>query len=137
LGALHSVTGAEEAAVDARCVQAVEAELAAAVREGERHHDVLAGLHRVDVRADIIHHADRLVAHAPSAVGGLHPVVRPQVAAADAGAGDADDGVGWLDAPRVGDVLDPDVPGAVHDGGAHQAAPASTSSSASELERSR
>jgi hypothetical protein len=107
------------------------------LRERERHHDDVAGLHRVDVRADILHHADRLVAHAPSAVGGLHPVVRPQVAAADAGAGDADDGVGWLDEPRVGDVLDPDVPGAVHDGRAHQATPDSTSSSASELERSR
>ena len=46
-------------------------------------------------------------------------LVRPQVAAADAGAGDADQRVGGLDEPGVGDVLDPDVAGAEHDGCAH------------------
>src|SRR5206468_2567583 len=53
----------------------------------------------------------------------VHRVVRPEVAAADAGADDADDRVGGLDDRRVGDVLDPDVAGAVHDGCAHQLSP--------------
>ena len=42
-----------------------------------------------------------------------------QVAAADAGRGDADQGVGGLLDDRVGDVLDADVAGAVHECCAH------------------
>src|SRR4051794_35283019 len=46
--------------------------------------------------------------------------VRPQVAAADAGGGDADERVGGLFDPGVGNVLDSDVAGAVHGGRSHE-----------------
>ena len=49
----------------------------------------------------------------------LHLLVRPQVAAADRGAADDDEGIGRLDQTGVGDILDADVAGAVHDGSAH------------------
>jgi hypothetical protein len=39
----------------------------------------------------------------------LHRLVRPQIAAADAGVLDDDEGVGRLDQAGVGDVLDADV----------------------------
>src|SRR5438132_4994205 len=45
--------------------------------------------------------------------------VRPEIAAADAGAGDGDERVGWLDEAGVGDVLDANVAGAEHDGSTH------------------
>jgi hypothetical protein len=47
--------------------------------------------------------------------------VRPQVAAADAGARDAHDGVGRLDRAGLGAVLDAAVPGAEQDSGARRA----------------
>ena len=72
-----------------------------------------------DVGTDRLDGPDRLVAHHAWGVAGLQRLVGPQVAAADAGAGDADDGVGRLGDAGVGDVLDADVAGPEHDGGAH------------------
>ena len=72
-----------------------------------------------DLGADVLDDADELVAHPLAGLARLHRLVRPEVAAADAGAGDADERVGGLDQARVGDVLDPDVAGAVHDSCAH------------------
>src|SRR4051794_16807463 len=46
--------------------------------------------------------------------------VRPQVAAADAGGGDADERVGGQLDHGVGNVLDSDVAGAVHGGRSHE-----------------
>ena len=67
--------------------------------------------------------ADGLVAHA-LARRRLGPrLVRPEVAAADAGAGDADDRVGRVDDRGVGDVLDANVAGLVHDGCTHGGLP--------------
>ena len=49
----------------------------------------------------------------------LHRRCRARGRCRRCGAGDADEGVGRLDEAGVGDVLDPDVAGAVHDGCAH------------------
>ena len=76
-------------------------------------------LTRAHLGAGFDHDADELVPHAPAGLARLHRLVRPEVAAADPGAGDGDDGVGRLDQLRVGHVLDADVAGAVHDCRAH------------------
>ena len=88
---------APEAAVEAGGLQALSAELAGAVGPGERSDDEVALLHRPHVGADVLDDADELVAHAAAGRAGLHLLVRPQIAAADAGAGDANEGVGRLD----------------------------------------
>src|SRR5262249_7914938 len=62
---------------------------------------------------------DRFVTHHATRAAGRHLRVRPEVAAADAGMGDAHDRIGRLDEGGVGDVLDADVAGAVHHGGSH------------------
>lgn len=69
------------------------AEVASAVGVGERHHDELAGFQGSNVGADCLDNADRLVAHQPAGLAGLQGLVRPKVAAADAGAGHANEGV--------------------------------------------
>ena len=95
LRAVEAGAVAEEAAVHAGGVQALVAEHAGAVRRSERHDDHVAALDRPDVAADVLDDADRLMAH-PLAGRRRPAVVGPQVAAADAGAGDADDRVGRL-----------------------------------------
>ena len=100
-------------------MQALVAEGAGAVGEREWHHDNVAPLHGADVRADLLDDADRLVAHALPGLGALHRGVGPEVAAADAGAGDADQRVGWFGERRIADFLGPDVAGGVHDRGKH------------------
>jgi hypothetical protein len=101
-------------------MQALVAEGAGAVRERERHHDEVTWLDVADLGADVLDDADRLVAHRPPGLLPLEGCVRPEIAAADAGADDADDRVGRLLDPRVGDVLDPDVPSRVHDSCSHE-----------------
>jgi hypothetical protein len=73
----------------------------------------------VDIAADLLDGAYRFMAHALPGLARGHVVVRPQVAAADAGADDADDRIGRVEDGRVGDVLDADVAGAVHDNCSH------------------
>src|SRR5213593_2379547 len=124
MGAVRAVV-AEGADVHAGRVQPLVTELAGSVGDRERHHDDLAGLDGADVTADVGHDADRLVAHALPGLALGHVVVGPEVAAADRGADDAHDRVGRLDDRRVGDVLDPDVAGAVHHGCVHQFSPSS------------
>ena len=113
------VVGAVPAAVEARGVQPLPAEDAGAVRVEERRDDEVAGLQGADVGADGVDDADELVAHPAAGLVVLHRVVRPEVAAADAGAGDTDECVGRLDQVGVGDVLDPNIACAVHDSCAH------------------
>jgi hypothetical protein len=122
LAAVDSVI-AVPAAVEARGVQSLPAEDAGAVGVEERRDDDVAGLDRADVGADGLDDADELVSHAAAAVVVLHRLVRPEVAAADRGAGDDDEGVGRLDECGVGDALDPNVARAVHDGCAHVPVP--------------
>ena len=111
---------APEAAMEARGVQPLLAEDAGAVGPCERCDDEVAGLHGAYVGAYGVDEADELVAHPPAGLVRLHLVVRPEVAAADAGAGNAEKRIGWLRDPGVGDVLDADVAGAVHDSCFHR-----------------
>ena len=63
-------TRTENPAVDARRLQPCAAELAGAIRVGERHDDQVADFHGADVRADGVHDADGLVAHGTAGVAG-------------------------------------------------------------------
>ena len=83
---------AEEIAVDAGGREPFLAEQATAVGIGERHDDDLPAPDRLHAAADILDDPDRLVAHALTFDVGP-AVVGPQVASADASAGDSDDGV--------------------------------------------
>jgi hypothetical protein len=90
---------------------------------GERHDDQVALLYLRDLRSDVLDDAYGLVAHRLAGLAWLHLMVRMEIAAADAGAGDADQRVGRLDDRGVGDVLDADVSGLVHNGCAHGSLP--------------
>jgi hypothetical protein len=107
------------AAVQACALQPLLAEDAAAVRPQERRDDEIAGLDRPHLVADGLDDADELVAHAAAGVGRLHRLVGLEVAAADPGAGDANQRVGRLDQVGVWDVLDTNIAGAVHERGSH------------------
>jgi hypothetical protein len=107
----------------ARGGQPLVAELARAVRDRERHDDDVATFDAAHLGADLLDDPDRLVAHALAGLARCHRVVRPQIAAADAGADDADDRVSWLGDCRVPDALDADVAGAVHHGRFHVLSP--------------
>ena len=63
--------------------------------------------------------AHGLVPHPAAGVGVFQGLVRPEIAAADAGARDRDESIGLLDETGIGDVLDTNVAGAVHDGCSH------------------
>ncbi len=67
-----------------------------AVRVRERHDDHIADLHRADVGADGLDDTYGLMSHAAAGLVVFHRVVRPEIAAADAGAGDFDQGIGRL-----------------------------------------
>src|SRR4051794_18898656 len=110
---------APEAAVATRGVQALVAEVAGAVREDERRDYDVALLQRPHLGADVLDDADELVTHLAALFVLRHVLVRPEVAAADARPCDAQQRVGGLGDRRVGNVLDPDVTRAVHDGGSH------------------
>ena len=87
--------------------------------EGADHE--VADLDGADRGADLLDDADVLVTH-DLVVHRLGAAVRPQVAAADAGRRQTDDGVGGLDDLRVIAGLDADVPGFVHDNLTHRGA---------------
>jgi hypothetical protein len=101
--------------VETRRLQALLTERTGAVGPGERRDDQVARLDRADVGTDRFDDADELVAHSLTGLARLELVVGPEVAAADAGARDADECVCRFDESCVGDVLDPDIAGAVHD----------------------
>ena len=109
----------EEAAMDALRLQALLAEDAGAVREGERHHNHVADLDGAYVSADLLHHTDRLVPHHARTVARLQRLVGPKVGAADAGARHADHRIGRLLDRRIGNVLDANIACCVHHCSAH------------------
>ena len=114
----------EEAAVDAGGRDAVAAERAGAVRPGERDDDGVADARGCATSSPIC--STTPIASWPMRrPSGVSPevVVRVQVGPAHAGVGDADDRVGRLLDDGVGDLLDADVSGPVHDGGEHQQFP--------------
>src|SRR5437588_2161251 len=108
--------GAHELAMDAGALIAGAADLAGVVRSEERPDDELARLDRRDGAADRFDDADVLVAHRRGRLHGLNTSVRPQVRAADAGSGEANDGVGRLDDGRVLALLEPKVAGVLECG---------------------
>jgi hypothetical protein len=83
--------------------------------QAKRRDDEVAGPDGPHVEADGLDDADEFVAHPAAGLGALHLVVRPEVAAADARAGDAQERVGGFDEPGVPNALDADVARAVHD----------------------
>ena len=119
LAAVHAVR-APEAAVPAGGLQALGAEVAGVVRPHERRDHDVTGLQPGHLRADVLDDAEELVADAVALLGGRHRPVGPQVAAADARAQHAHDGVGGLPQHRVGHVLDPHVTGTVDQGCSHE-----------------
>ena len=100
-------------------MKAVVTKHACAVGERERHDNEITAFDRSNFCADVFHHADRLVPHHATGVAVLHFLIRPQIASANARAGDADDSISWLDDLRIGHVLDPKVASAIHDSCAH------------------
>src|SRR4051794_24873472 len=63
---------ADEADVDTGGVQPLLAEIAGAVREGERHHDQIAALDGPHVGADVVDDTDGLVTHRLAALARRH-----------------------------------------------------------------
>src|SRR5436853_467971 len=76
---------AEEPAMNARGLQSFMAEVAAAIRESERHHNKIAFLHVAHFGTNRLDDADRFVTHSTSIWRGRQFLVRPKIAAADAG----------------------------------------------------
>ena len=114
---LHTTPGEHD--MEARCIQSLLAEDAGAVGVGKGHHDDISGLQSTNVGADCFDDADRLVPHPAALIGRFHELVRPKVAAANAGMADCDERVGRLHQPGVGDVLDANIASSIHNGGAH------------------
>jgi hypothetical protein len=96
------------------------ADLAGVDGREERADHELARLYVRDVRADFFDDADVLVAHRRWPLPCVGAAVGPEVAAADAGANDADDRVCRLDDRRLRDILDANVARSVHECPAHQ-----------------
>src|SRR5215217_6299824 len=101
------------------------ADLAGVVRGEERADHELTRLDGGDLVADLLDHADVLVAHRRRAVVALDAPVGPQVGAAHAGRGQPQDRVGGLDDGGAVAVFDADVAGGVEDCSSHAGAPAS------------
>jgi hypothetical protein len=122
LAAVHAV-GPPQAAVPAGGLQALAAEVAGVVRPDERRqHDVPAP-QPGHLPAEVLHDAEELVPDPLALLGGRPGLVRPQVAAADARAEHADQGVGGCPQDRVGHVLHAHVTGTVDQGCTHESLP--------------
>ena len=104
-------------------LQSFVAEDAGAVGVRERHDDEIAGFHAANVGPDGFDDADGLVSHASAGIAVFHCLVRPEIAAADAGAADDYDRVSRLDDTGVGNGLDTNVAGAEHYSCAHNDLP--------------
>jgi UDP-N-acetylglucosamine 1-carboxyvinyltransferase len=85
----------------------------------ERHHHVVARPEVAHLGADLLDHADQLVADGLARGDVVLAPVGPQVRAADARGGGAHDRVGGLFDGRLGAVLETDVPSAVQGGDTH------------------
>src|SRR5437762_1844220 len=101
LGSADPFAVAEEPAVHARGLETFVTELTCAVRERKRHDDEVAALNRPNVSAYIFNHADGFMSHGAPGLAVFHLLVGPKIAAANAGATDANDCVGWLNDFRV------------------------------------
>ena len=119
LAAVDAVPG-PQSAVPAGGLQALGAEVARVVRPYERGHHEIAGGDAGHLRADVLHDAEELMAHAAALLGRRHGPVGPQVAPADAGVQHPHQRVGGLLQRRVGHLLHADVAGAVDQGCSHE-----------------
>src|SRR5215470_6435207 len=104
-------------------MQSFAAEDTGAVGVRERHHNEIAGFDGANVGPNGFDDPDGLVSHAAAGVAAFHCLIRPEIAAADAGAADSHEGVSRLDDPGVGNGLHANVAGAEHDGCAHDDLP--------------
>ncbi len=87
----------------------------------ERADDELAGLDGGDLGANLFDDAAVLVPYRRRLVDGVDAVVVPQVRAAHAGSGHADDRVGRVDEFRVVTLFEADVAGGMKNGSSHDA----------------
>ena len=108
------------AAMQTLSLQTLPAEDTRSVRPEKRRDHLIADLDGFDVGADRLDDPDELVAHSPAGLIVRHGLVRPQVAATDGGAPDANKRVRGVNQPGIRDILDPDITGFVHDGCAHE-----------------
>src|SRR5205823_11413719 len=110
-------------AVDAGALVAGPADLARVVGTPERADDELAGHDRLDLCTDLLDDSDVLVPHRCRPGELLDAAIGPQVRAADAGRGHADDRVRRFDEPRLLALLDPHLARAVHHRPTHRRSP--------------
>jgi hypothetical protein len=113
------VAPAVATAMQALALQPLAAEHARSVRPEERRQHQIPGLHCAHLGADSIDDADELMSHTATGVVAGHRLVRPKIATADGGARHPHERVGRLDQVGVGNALDADVAGAVHQRRAH------------------
>ena len=73
------------------------------------------GLDGANVGTNGFDDADRLVSNQTAVLALVHFLIRPQIAPADAGAGDGDDCVRRLNDASIRNALDTNVPGSEHD----------------------
>src|SRR5207249_9494942 len=87
--------------------------------ERERHDNEITAFNPSNVCANLFDHAYRFVPHHATGVAAFHFLIWPQIAPANARAGDTDEGVSRFDDLRIGHVLDPNVARAIHHSRAH------------------
>lgn len=116
-----AVGAAGEARVDgeAEAGLAGEAVLAETARDVERHDDAVAGFDRGDAGSGLLDDAHVLVTEDDARLGVGAAFVHMKVGPADAGGGDADEGVGGVVQVGVLDGFDADVVGTVIDDSTH------------------
>src|SRR5262245_13230990 len=91
-------------------------ELARAIGGRKWHDHHVTTFDAADLAADRLHDADGFMANALADIAFGQLFEWPEVAAADAGAHDAQDRVGRFHDRRVRDVFDANIAGAVHEG---------------------
>src|SRR6266511_5561290 len=114
------VVEAVSADMEAFTLQALLAEHTGAIGPLERRNDEIAGLDGLYLPADGLDGSDEFVPHATAGLARLHRLVRPEIAAADPGVRDSNDGIAGLEQAGIGNVLDTDIPSAMHDSCAHR-----------------
>src|SRR5262249_47069774 len=105
--------------MDTRRLKSVVAKRARPVGERERHDNEITAFNPSNVCADVFYYTYCFVPHHATSVTVFHFLIWPQIAPANARAGDANDSISRLDDLRVGHVLDPDVASAIHHSCAH------------------
>jgi hypothetical protein len=96
-------------------VQPFLAEDARPVGPCERRSDKITDFDFANIGAYGLDNADELVSHPAAGLAGFHLFVRPEIAAADGGAGDDHERISGFNQTGIGDGLDPDVTGTIDD----------------------